>query len=192
MENNRFYVYAMYNKNGLFYIGKGTGTRIYNKTKRSKAFLKQVDVEGYYYRKLAVDLSESDAYDLENLIIETVGLNNLVNMLPGGIMSGSGRNMSGLSNPRYGVKLSKETKIKISEARKGLKATKETKEKMSISRCFMYEINGITYNSGIEASKALNVSQSTISRWAKNNINNSKIIKKFYASNNRSKGSIIS
>jgi hypothetical protein len=165
MKNkNKFYVYAMYNTNGLFYIGKGTGTRIYNKTKRSKAFLKQVAVGGYYYRILANNLSEEDAYELEELAIDLYGLDNLVNMLPGGIKSGSGRNMSGPANPRYGVKLNKKIKNKISKARLGKKASEEAKKNMSKGRCFKYKIEGIIFNSGIEAAKYFNVSQSTISR----------------------------
>ena len=179
----------MYNSNGLFYIGKGAGTRIYNKTKRSKAFLKQVAIGGYYYRKLAGNLLENDAYELEHLIVETVGLDNLVNMQPGGINAGNGRNMNGPANPRYGIFLSDETKKKISDSHLGKKASEEAKAKMSKSRCFRYSVNGIVYDSGIEAAAALNVSQSTISRWAKNNINNAKIISKFYESNARNKRS---
>lgn len=175
----------MYNNNGLFYIGKGTGTRIYNKTKRSKAFLKQVAVGGYYYRILANNLSEEDAYELEKLAIDLYGLDNLVNMLPGGITSGSGRNMSGPANPRYGVKLNKEIKNKISKAHVGKKASSATKNKMAASRCFKYEIEGIIFNSGILAAKYFNVSQSTISRWAKTNYKQAKIINKFYGSKNK-------
>lgn len=49
----------------------------------------------------------------------------------------------------------------------------------------MYEIDSVVFNSGIEASKHFNVSQSTISRWVKNNYKQSKIISKFYASKNK-------
>jgi len=182
---NKFYVYANYNKEGLFYVGKGTGTRIYNKTSRSKAFIKQANVGGYYYRILAGAISSEKAYELEELIIETIGLENLVNMLPGGINSGAGRNMQGKSNPRYGIRLLEETKRKISEAHTGLKASEETKQKMSASRCFKYEILGKIFDSGIKAAIFYKVSPSTISRWAKNKINNTKIIKKFYGSNTK-------
>jgi len=180
----------MYNANGLFYIGKGTGTRIYNKTKRSKAFLKQAAIDGYYYNRLADNLLEEDAYELEHLAIELAGLGNLVNMVPGGIGGvGAGRNMEGPANPRYGVKVSDKTKARISASHIGKKASGETRKKMSKSRCFRYKIDGLLFDSGILAAKYFNVSPSTISRWTKINYKQAKIIDKFYGSKNRGKRS---
>lgn len=186
MKENRFYVYAYYNNNAIFYVGKGTGTRIYNKTKRSEAFIDKIKEGNWYYVKLAKNLTEEDSYELEEIIIETIGVGNLVNIVPGGAEKYKlGRNMHGSNNPRYGVPVSETTKKKIGKSHVGKKASKETKKKMSLSRCFMYEIDGIVFNSGIEASKHFNVSPSTISRWAKNNYKQSKIISKFYASKNK-------
>lgn len=186
MENNKFYVYAYCNNNGIFYIGKGAGTRIYNKTNRCQAFVNKIKEGSWYYIKLAENLTEEDSYELEEIIVETIGLNNLVNIVPGGLAKYKiGRNMQGTNNPRYGITISENTKEKISKSHLGKKASNSTKNKMSLSRCFMYEIDGVVFNSGIEASKHFNVSQSTISRWTKNNYKQAKIISKFYASNNR-------
>jgi hypothetical protein len=186
MNDNRFYVYAYYSNNVVFYIGKGAGTRIYNKTNRCKTFINKIKESNWHYIKLAENLTEEDAYELEEIIIETIGLNNLVNIVPGGLAKYKiGRNMQGINNPRYGAPVSEITKEKISKAHLGKKVSEESKKKMSLSRCFMYEIDGMVFNSGIEASKYFNVSQSTISRWVKNNYKQSKIISKFYASNNK-------
>lgn len=186
MESNKFYVYAYCNNHGIFYIGKGTGTRIYNKTKRSSAFINKIKEGNWYYIKLADGLTEEDSYELEELVIETIGLDNLVNLVPGGMAKYKiGRNMQGSNNPRYGAKVLDSTKEKIKNSHLGKKASDDTKKKMGLSRCFMYEIEGIIFNSGIEASRHFNVSQSTISRWTKNNYKQAKIISKFYASNNR-------
>lgn len=186
MSDNRFYVYAYYSNNIVFYIGKGTGTRIYNKTKRSEAFINKIKEGNWHYIKLAENLTEEDSYELEEIIIETIGLNNLVNIVPGGTEKYKlGRNMQGINNPRYGVYVSEITKEKISKSHVGKKMSEEAKKNMSLGRCFMYEIDGIVFNSGIEASKYFNVSQSTISRWTKNNYKQAKIISKFYASNNK-------
>ena len=186
MNENRFYIYAYYSGNVIFYIGKGTGTRIYNKTVRCKAFINKIKEGNWHYIKLAENLTEEDSYELEEIIIETIGLNNLVNIVPGGLAKYKiGRNMQGINNPRYGIATSETTKEKISKSHLGKKASNNTKNKMSLSRCFMYEIDDIIFDSGIEASKYFNVSQSTISRWAKNNYKQAKIISKFYASKNK-------
>jgi hypothetical protein len=186
MESNRFYVYAYCNNKGIFYVGKGTGTRIYNKTKRSLAFINKISEGNWYYIKLAENLTEEDSYELEEIIVETIGLDKLVNIVPGGMDKYKlGRNMQGENNTRYGAIVSDVTKEKIRKAHLGKKASEETKIKMGLSRCFMYEVDGLIFNSGIEASKYFNVSPSTISRWVKNNYKQSKIISKFYASNNR-------
>lgn len=191
--SNKFYVYGYYNNDDeLFYVGKGSGTRVYNKTKRSKYFL-EASKDGCYYKYFKKNISEEEAYELEEIIIYTYGLDKLANISPGGRYAYKlGRNMQCKNNPRYGCKLSYETKQKISRSHKNKPLSLDTKLAMSKARCFEYEINGILYESGIAAAQALGVSQSTISRWAKNNINNTIIKRKFYASKSRSKRSFIS
>lgn len=85
--NNQYYVYGHYKKdtNELFYVGKGKGKRAWYKRKTTNLHWVNVAKKyGYDIRIFKENLSEDDALELEELIIATVGLENLTNITPGG------------------------------------------------------------------------------------------------------------
>ena len=161
-----FYIYAYldprkkgkFKYNGLefdyqpFYIGKGNGKRCYraiepNKLKKQRKNIKREYVNKLYSLglkpiiiKLFENLTESDAFEKEIELIESIGRINLktgplTNMTEGG---------DGIS----GNIISEETRKKISEAHKGKKLTKEHKLLLS------QKLKGITpWNKGKKLSK---------------------------------------
>lgn len=158
---NKYYVYAYYQFSRVFYIGKGCGTRFNNKTVRSVEFTDKINTNNWYRRKLVINLSEEDSYEIEELLIDMIGLDNLVNKVPGGTDKYKlGRNMKGKNNPRYGIKISDETKYKL---------------KKSHDR--RYEIKGIIFENSDDAALYFNRHRETILRWVKKGLYNSKIIK---------------
>lgn len=76
----RYYVYTHSDKDGnVFYIGKGTNKRAWDKN-RGKAWEKKVEELGEYVIDVPYNkLTEHEALDLEALLIETHGIDNLVN-----------------------------------------------------------------------------------------------------------------
>lgn len=81
------YVYGHYKADtgDLFYIGKGTGDRAWEKRNRTFHWKNVVNKHGYRVEILADNLSDIDAYNMERTLIEQVGLENLVNVIHGGI-----------------------------------------------------------------------------------------------------------
>ena len=74
----------------------------------------------------------------------------------------------GIPSPNKGIPLSEETKQKMSEAHKGIPSPQRIK----------ISIEGEVFSSITEASKYYNVSDTTISRWAKKNQHNTFYIEK--------------
>ena len=145
-EDREFYVYLhiRLDKMETFYIGKGKGNRS-NKVSRNEHHDNICKRYGYKVVKIKENLTESQAFRLEKYMIEyyvsTLGygidiegygdydheLPHLTNMTWGG---------EGVS----GIKLSDETKLKMSESHKGIipwnkgkNFSKETRKKMSES-----------------------------------------------------------
>jgi len=119
-----FYVYAHYSPltGECFYIGKGTGNRRYSKWNRNSHWRNKVKKHGGFDVKILIDnLLEEQAFEIEMLYIESVGLDNLCNMTVGG---------EGIS----GYKHSKETCKKLSISNSGKKLSPDTCKKMSDSR----------------------------------------------------------
>ena len=88
-NENRFYVYEhIYasgeNKGVAFYIGKGTGTRIYSNSSRSEKWHNIKNKYGVECRKIKENLTNSEACALEVLIISLIGIENLCNFSLGG------------------------------------------------------------------------------------------------------------
>ena len=117
---NEFYTYAYLREDITpYYIGKGTGNRIYSTNRRVKPpkdksrtiFLKQ-------------NLTEAEAFRHEIYMIAIFGRKDLGT---GILINGTGGG-EGSSNP------SPETRIKISDAHKGKILSEETKKRMSVAK----------------------------------------------------------
>jgi hypothetical protein len=128
---NRFYTYAYLREDRTpYYIGKGTGRRIYSanrkglkppKDKSRIIFLKQ-------------NLTEQEAFKHEIYMIAVFGRKDLGTGILHNRTNG-GEGASGrVVHSRFGYTLSKETRRKISEANKGRIHLEETKEKISTAK----------------------------------------------------------
>lgn len=86
-----YYIYAHRKKTTgeIFYIGKGKKGRAHEKTNRNKYWKHTEAKHGRYVDFLAKGLTNDLAYELEELIIRTIGLDNLTNLDEGG-KGGSG------------------------------------------------------------------------------------------------------
>jgi len=77
--NNKYYVYVHRNKSGdIFYVGSGTGHRHRTSSNRSELWHK-ASVSGYSSEKVWCDLEVNDAREVEELLIELIGIDKLVN-----------------------------------------------------------------------------------------------------------------
>ncbi|NBQ98419.1 MAG: hypothetical protein EBT26_10250 [Microbacteriaceae bacterium] len=141
---NRFYTYAYLRKDRTpYYIGKGSGNRLY--TKDRKEFKPPKDKSRIIFLKQ--NLTEEDAFKHEKYMIAVFGRkNNGTGILRNKTDGGEGpsgairseeykRKMSearkGENCYWYGKKQSQETRRKISETRKGTTPSQETKTKIS-------------------------------------------------------------
>lgn len=97
MNGKNYYVYILLNPKNLspYYIGKGSGSRMYDHFKESDSrnedkyeMIRGIKKKGYdpkkYTVKLKEDLCESKALELEQFIISKVGIKNLTNKRVGG------------------------------------------------------------------------------------------------------------
>jgi len=74
-----YYVYTHSDLNAnVFYVGKGTKRRAYDVKSRSKEWFSKSQ-QGYIIDIAYTELTEYEALDLEALLIETYGIDNLVN-----------------------------------------------------------------------------------------------------------------
>ena len=80
------YVYGHYKADTgeLFYIGKGTGRRAWEKSDRNPYWRHTEAKHGFQVRILEDNLTEEEALDKEKQLIAEVGLDNLTNIRPGG------------------------------------------------------------------------------------------------------------
>lgn len=137
----RFYVYTHEfasgpNKGRPFYVGKGSGRRAWSKSTRSKYWQSVAGKYGFAVRLIDSEISESQAFELEKFLIETIGRNALCNFTDGG---------EGMANPAPAVRANlrashlgnrhtKATKLKIAKAAKGKRLSAEHKERLRLSR----------------------------------------------------------
>lgn len=184
-----------------FYVGKGKNARVYFhlkyvKRRLDKSFrhhflrtikkilLENLEPEIVFIKK---NMYEDDAYDLETLIIEKIGLDNLTNIFPGGKGGRNNKNFYGRKhtleakrkislshtgelNPMYGDKYfrSEEGKRSFSEKMSGEKhhffgkdREKEVKEKIS------ERLKG--YKWGAEENKKRSVGMKRVWKYRKEN-----------------------
>lgn len=137
---SKFYVYGLFEEkedifDKCFYIGKGCGNRLnehfFNDYKKGDNPYKdrkinKIGKDNIYASKIRSNLSEEKAYELEEFLIDEIGLDNLTNLIPGGKGSPSGED-----NPMYGETRSDEVKKKLSEYRTGMSLSEETKKKIA-------------------------------------------------------------
>lgn len=127
-----YYTYAFLRKNGTpYYIGKGKGYRITQKTGRTINPPK--DKTRIIFLKK--NLTEEQAFEHEKYMIDIFGrkdLNNgiLYNRTNGGEGT-SGLKLYGQRNPFYGKKHTEESKLKISKSKVGTKFPDKLKPKVS-------------------------------------------------------------
>jgi len=131
MKENKYYVYAYLDPNisgrfeyldtcflfKPFYIGKGSKNRLFQHLKDAKSkyykkserhhYINKLDTKPYII-KIKDSLTELQAFDLEEKYIETIGLDNLTNLV-----------VSCIVHQPNGYKHSVETKRKIGEKSKG-------------------------------------------------------------------------
>lgn len=81
----QYYVYGHYTLDGrLFYVGKGTGRRAWERSARNPHWNNVVNKHGLEVRILFDSLTEEDAFIKEKELIEQVGLDKLTNIVEGG------------------------------------------------------------------------------------------------------------
>jgi hypothetical protein len=131
----KYYVYQLIDprSNSIFYVGKGTGNRAYthNKFKDGNnnyykdSVIKELQRQN---KEPIVDIvkyfsSEEDAYNYEESLIESIGIDNLTNITEG-------------TRPpsKLGWTPSAETLAKRSKGLKGIPRTEEWKKKLSLSK----------------------------------------------------------
>jgi len=88
----------------IFYVGMGKANRPYTNTSRNKHWHNTVNKYGYIVDIIANDISYQSALDMEKFIINSIGLENLTNIVDGG------------SRGTNGLKHSKETRERMSVA----------------------------------------------------------------------------
>lgn len=145
-----FYTYAHVRKdNGqIFYIGKGSGRRMYRKDARSKHWKNIACKAGFEPMMLASWNSEKEAFEHEKFLIncfKDTGL--LVNKSSGGDGNDAAGGLS-----FSGKKHSQESILKCRQAHLGKPKTPESNAKNSESHKQKIQINGVIYESWESAS----------------------------------------
>ena len=81
-NNNNFYVYCHRRKidGKCFYIGKGKGNRAYTTYSRNRYWYDVTDKHGFEVEILINNITEKKAFELEALICEKIGYDNLINI----------------------------------------------------------------------------------------------------------------
>lgn len=131
----KYYIYQLIDprSNNVFYVGKGTGNRAYahNKFKDgNNNYYKDSIIKELHKQQLEPIVvivehfaSEQDAYDYEDKLIATIGIDNLTNIT------------EGVRPPsKKGWTPSAETLAKRSASLKGIQRTKEWRDNLSKSK----------------------------------------------------------
>lgn len=131
----KYYVYQLIDprSNSVFYVGKGTGNRAYthnefkdgNNNYYKDSIIKELHSQD---KEPIVDIvkyftDEQEAYDYEDSLIESIGIDNLTNITKG-------------ARPpsKHGWYPSEETLAKRSRGLKGIPRTEEWKKNLSLSK----------------------------------------------------------
>jgi len=163
-----FYTYAhiTLDTNKIFYIGKGSGMRLFKKDARNKHWHNTVKKHGYKSIKLAEWLTSNEAFAHEKFLIscfKDMGY-KLVNQSEGGDGNSA---LGGLSFK--GRKHTKEAIEKTMAYVRGIPKSAESKLKNSIAHKKAIKINNVIYSSWQEASKATGIPIGSINYLLNNN-----------------------
>ena len=133
----KFYVYEHRRASDgrVFYVGKGCGNRSKTTSKRNKHWQNVVNKHGFTHHIIKSGISECEAFDLEQKIIDRYGVENLSNMTGGG---------DGMKRPTQEVRARfsklqvdrwkcKEYRANLIKKFKGRIVSEETREKKRIS-----------------------------------------------------------
>lgn len=162
-----FYTYAHLtaDTNRIFYIGKGTGRRMYRKDARNLHWKNTVKKHGYKAIKLSIWKTESEAFEHEKLLISCFKDMNvkLVNQSAGG----DGNNADGNFTFK-GKKHNESAKMKCRIANIGKVVSEESKEKNRVKHYKPIKINNVIYQSWKEASIKTGIPNGSFSYLLKN------------------------
>lgn len=131
-----------------YYIGKGTKRRYLShknikNTKTHKDATTKSLLKNFTYDQLVIrfnfTLNEEDSYELEEKIIEEIGLDNLCNLCKGG-NGGAGTMRKGKTYDEIYKERASEIKKKISEANTGQEASQETRDKLKTATTNYFSI----------------------------------------------------
>lgn len=134
-----FYVYFHFRKSDgqLFYIGKGKNDRAWSFKNRNRHWRNTVAKHDFEVAFFARDLTETKAFEIETLLIDTFGVANLANMTNGGDgVSGyvfTAEDREKMAKAQRGRKHPEHVKQKISAAHIGMIYNEETRQKLSAS-----------------------------------------------------------
>lgn len=163
-----FYTYAHITSdtNKIFYIGKGSGKRMYKKDARNQHWKNTVAKHGYKAIKLANWKTSEEAFSHEKLLISSFKdmEYKLVNQSEGGDGNSA---LGGFSFK--GRKQTKEAIEKTMAYVRGVPKSKESKQKNREKHQKSIKVNGIIYPSWIHASKATGIPTGSISYLLKGN-----------------------
>jgi len=167
----KYYIYLHINENGIFYIGKGCRKRAYSKACRNLHWNNTINkYPNWEVIKLIDNLSEQEAYSIEEILINLIGLNNLTNVCEGGgNCISKPYDRTGSKNPMYGkihINKGKSMPQNGHKKRLGMKHTKDSIHQNKISQPARKKVvwEGIEYCSIAECHRATNVCKSTIKR----------------------------
>lgn len=156
---NMFYTYAhVRNDNSkIFYIGKGSGRRMYRRDARNSHWHNVAKKAGYTPILLATWKTEKEAYEHEKFLIECFA-GSLVNQSSGG----DGNNASG-GFSFAGRKHNEEAKNKCRIAHTGKPKSERSKALNAEAHKKKIAIDGVTYDSWKEASAKTGIPMGSMS-----------------------------
>lgn len=168
---DKYYIYLHANENGIFYIGKGCGKRAYSKAYRSLHWNNTINkYPNWEVIKLIDNLSEQQAYSIEEILINLIGLNNLTNVCEGGgDCTDKPYDRAGSKNPMYGkIHPNKDKSMPQNGHKKrvGMKHTKESILQNKLSQPSKKKViwEGVEYCSIAECQRSTGICKGTIKR----------------------------
>lgn len=128
----KYYVYIWYDSRNEvpFYVGKGTGNRINNLHGRSERFLRKLRSLGEFAKskQVAYFVTSKDALKFEVELIAEIGLDNLVNITPGGDgVDSETAKRTALKRSREGIMGCQVESTRLLAKERGLKLAAENK-----------------------------------------------------------------